>query len=852
MKLWKRLICALLAGLMVLCGVPSLAEFSQTDEILAIDENAKIYTHDGRVTFVEGKCTYFPIYSEADAAAVVDDMIPLLGGDERTDFEFWRTLTDTNGNHYYVFQQMYADVTVSGGAVKVVTDAEGNMLGLVSSVETELPDTKAAEGITAWAAEDIVEKHLRETQKMEAELVAGRTEKVILPVNLELDIESEEEKEESRFVWAVYTTNPGGSVTSGSDLPYLAHYVTMEGEYLYSLPTIMPGDEAATTGFDAAYVFEFMEPAEYTGTVTWSDGSKHEITVELMRDSRTGMYYMGNIERRIAVADCWEVLYNNGRIVLEASKDNSGWDETTLLSMYNYCRAWDYYNAIGWKGGDGLGTPILVLKDFCYEDHTPVDNAAYAGQYYGWQIFLSSSGNDLAQCLDVLGHEFTHCVTHSVMTYNAYKNDYGAINEAISDIQGNICEMLAGDTDDTTWEMGEHSATPIRNMSNPKKYNQPEYTWDLYYKSHVKDPTDLNDRGGVHTNSSLLNNLAYRLCAEGGMTLEEARAFWFAVDCAMVPGTDYVQLSELMPWVLKLLGMEKYTDALNAAIEATKLNSDAMPESFAEDRALVTLNLPESEMFDDGNWSLMVLSVDLDGLIQRGTDIFFRKEGYEHALDELFDVVNQAMAESDMAEMPAEPEEPDAFDSLLDMLFPPEEKAEEPAEVKAEVTEATAEQPQESWFQRYLGDVIFFDSGAAGQDGRSIRMVSRPGETLPMLLHLKINMFENAPKSVGLAVYTLGRWYDLGSILQKLIEGGEDALIGKDGEDGVADELYKAALPGIQNPAKLREMLLTEIKGGETCEIPAEGLEDVTIIEGEALENLIQTVLEAQETEPAA
>ena len=46
-------------------------------------------------------------------------------------------------------------------------------------------------------------------------------------------------------MWAVYTDNPDASVGKGVDLPYLAHYITMDGEYLYNLPTVMPGDDAA-------------------------------------------------------------------------------------------------------------------------------------------------------------------------------------------------------------------------------------------------------------------------------------------------------------------------------------------------------------------------------------------------------------------------------------------------------------------------------------------------------------------------------------------------------------------------------------------------------------------------------
>ena len=86
-----------------------------------------------------------------------------------------------------------------------------------------------------------------------------------------------------------------------------------------------------------------------------------------------------------------------------------------------------------------------------------MDNAAYVGGYLGWQMFLASQGNDLSQCLDVLAHEFTHCVTGSVMTYNAYMNDYGAINEAMSDIQGKTCQMLMEGAENASWELGDRA-----------------------------------------------------------------------------------------------------------------------------------------------------------------------------------------------------------------------------------------------------------------------------------------------------------------------------------------------------------------------------------------------------------
>ena len=88
------------------------------------DNKAEVYTHDGRVTFIAGTCTADPVMNMEGAERVVESMTGLLGGDEKTRFEEWRTLTDAAGNQYYVFQQMYANTTVLGGAVQVITDPE--------------------------------------------------------------------------------------------------------------------------------------------------------------------------------------------------------------------------------------------------------------------------------------------------------------------------------------------------------------------------------------------------------------------------------------------------------------------------------------------------------------------------------------------------------------------------------------------------------------------------------------------------------------------------------------------------------------------------------------------------------
>ena len=848
MKRW----IALFLVLALLCSC-ALAEPVETISGIAVPEALDIGNHtvrvlrqNGRVTFMDGACTSDPVRSMEDASRLLDTVIPIMGGDSRTHFEPWRVLRDASGNQYYVFQQTWADTIVLGGALKVITDADGTMLGLTGCIETELPETEASDGLTAVQAEDAVIAHEAAAGK-HPEIVTGMTRRVVLPVDRYLDLEADEIH--TRFVWAVYTTNPSASISDGVDLPYMAHYVTMYGEYLYCLPTMLPGDAVGEAGYNAHYIFQFMEPVDYVGYVDWSDGTEHEISITLMRDTRTGMYYLGNIERKIVVADCWEFLYNNGSLVLEYSPDNREWDQVSLKTLYNYCRAYDYYKEIGWLGGDGEETPILILKDFCDSNHVPIDNAAYASKFYGWQCFLSSTINDFSQCLDVCAHEFTHCVTDAVMTHNAYLNDYGAINEAISDIQGNLCEMLMNDTADTTWKIGEHSLTPVRSMSNPHQFHQPEASWDLYYQARVKTPTDMNDRGGVHTNSSLLNLIAYELCASGGMTLEEARAYWFAVDCSMVPGTDFEQLRELLPWVLNNTGLGQYQDTLAGTIEATRLGDSTLPETLNENQALLTLNLPDTEVFNDGNWSLSLFNVNFEKAVEKALWLFGKLKQKDYSE---FPAALRNLLENDQ-EHPAEPEPQKSFWELFldELVRATEEQEAEPQQTSldllADIPEAEAEELR-VWIRNQLDGIIHYGTGSAGQDGHTIHIMSQPGRTVPLLFYMQIEPNSMQLSQIKIVLYLNQHWFDFTEFMTSISESidsddadQEAAILNSPLFQEFMDALFSGdGLTGIL------DLFTLNIPGGTVTEIPSTGLESIVFSE-EPLPSFMETTEEQAE-----
>ncbi|GEM_PF-4992157 len=57
-----------------------------------------------------------------------------------------------------------------------------------------------------------------------------------------------------------------------------------------------------------------------------------------------------------------------------------------------------------------------------------------------------------------------------------------------------------------------------------------------------------------------------------------------AVSLTLTPRTDYEQIADILPWAMKLIGMEDYVETINAAVEETGIRSSEMLEKPAEDQ----------------------------------------------------------------------------------------------------------------------------------------------------------------------------------------------------------------------------------------------------------------------------
>lgn len=515
-----------------------------------------IYSNKGYLSLLVGKYYDKPVENAEDGVESIKGMASLLGLTKGCEFFVVYSERDDDGYTYYTYQQRCGGYTLLYSTLRVVVDPDGYTAGLSCSFVPNLGITEDKGNITAQQAEDVV----RKAQPASLRYYSDKTVRLAATFNNVV-----------YNCWVVYTNNPDQS--NGFDMPYIEHFVTTEGKYLTAIPANSFAESNSDVMNNDAY-FSGLKVQQLTKNVRLGDGSTKKLTVPVSRNNADGKYYLMDPERKIAVAKYQDFCYRD-ELVFVSSTTLDGWSDNNLLAYSNYIKAYDFYASHGIRSIDGFGTPILVTVGYCDEQGNAVDNACFYGVNAGWACFAASDINHYSDCLDVVGHEFTHGVTRQSMQGTCYRNETGAINEAYSDIMGNLCEMLCNETDDRSWLVAERSGAVMRDMGNPNSCGQPEYVGDQYYSSSVLMPVfEINDYGGVHGNNSLIGHMAY-LLDRAGMSMDEQFSMWSTSIELLTPMSNYTDLHGALLFALKINGMlQKYGPTLNKAFADAGLNDD--------------------------------------------------------------------------------------------------------------------------------------------------------------------------------------------------------------------------------------------------------------------------------------
>lgn len=296
---------------------------------------------------------------------------------------------------------------------------------------------------------------------------------------------------------------------------------------------------------------------------TCTDGPHTAQAVDLNGISRTintylvgNKYYMMDGSKSMFNASQSELPDNpvGGIMTINANNSNSNdlslfhitttdniWSDPTAVSAhYNADVTFNYYkNTHNRTSINGQGGTIISIINIADEDGSGMDNAFWNGQamFYGNgnQLFLPLAGG-----LDVGAHEMTHGVVQNTANLE-YKNESGAINEAMADISGAMV-----DRDD--WQLGEdiipgnsqyYPNGALRDMQNPhnggSSFNDPSYQ-----PMHTNEQyTGTSDNGGVHINSGIINH-AYYLLSEAISKNKAEQIFYLALSQYMTKSSQFI------------------------------------------------------------------------------------------------------------------------------------------------------------------------------------------------------------------------------------------------------------------------------------------------------------------------
>jgi len=212
-----------------------------------------------------------------------------------------------------------------------------------------------------------------------------------------------------------------------------------------------------------------------------------------------------------------------------------------------------FNNAFGYDSYDGNGAQMVTINN---NPDISCPNATWNGVSAN---FCTGTASD-----DVVAHEWGHAYTGSTSNL-IYAYESGALNEAYSDIWGETIDLLnnyedaeedlslrASCSNSDRWKMGEDASAfggAIRDLWDPNCNGDPGSVTDSNYTCDV----ELNDNGGVHSNSGIPNHL-YALLVDGGdyngQTIsalgftKAAHIFWRAQSQYLTPTSDFAVFSD--------------------------------------------------------------------------------------------------------------------------------------------------------------------------------------------------------------------------------------------------------------------------------------------------------------------
>lgn len=434
-----------------------------------------LYNENGKIPkFIDGKYTDININNEDDALRSLESVKTIMNfADPANEFKFVNETESINSKTYRL-QQYYQNIPVYGSQIVVSTDTSGEASALSGNYKPEIDINIKPQVIKAKAENTVKSNYDEQIQIDSSSLVIYYDASENLYLAWQIDV-------------------------SGFD---------SQGELICEIVFL----DADTNEIISTESKIFDQAVEAEGIDGLSE--KRAFVVNKISNNKYEMY---DSERKISVFNFgYNIFVSNASIV--SSADNK-WTDSAAVSAYaNLSVVSDFYKNVLLRDSiDNKGKEVVAYVH-AQKSWQAWDNAEYSDD----SISFGDGKNTfkpLSYGLDIVAHEYTH----GVVAYTAgliYRNQSGALNEAYADILGNLIE----DDNDLEWLIGEDVMLPgqdaaLRSMSDPGIFDQPTNVADAQYPQ--------SDYGNVHTNSGIINRVAYLMWANGIDSKETLAKLWY-------------------------------------------------------------------------------------------------------------------------------------------------------------------------------------------------------------------------------------------------------------------------------------------------------------------------------------
>jgi Zn-dependent metalloprotease len=480
-------------GVLDLADLDTLAQYGD----ITVSEN-----EDGQITAIIGTFTDDKVTDENSAVEVLNRLANLLGTpsiDGGADVQQTTYPAESGGvgETFYRFTQSVDGIPVVGGDVILTVLEDGTVTGVFSSVDRTAyfvdtaPDPMIATPEDAIAAaSQVLLATLAETFSDEevADIASSLTGVA------RLVIYAPDDGSAPALAWhvGVYTAGPDPEVDETDALETVfvgaGYYLYANGPYAGSMldydSTV--ADAWSTVTGTATGLRHGLFPVSYVITFQ-RDGSRERL-VDPGRNIWTYSYMTVELNSR------GEII---GRSVGPVS--TSPWEPSAVSAHGNMRLVYDYFrDVLGRASYTGRGSDATTIRVALWQPDT--DNAQFIAFADGSVYFRF--GNDSEAALDVVAHEYTHAVMHSIHGGFSNRPQAAALGEAYGDILGKLIE---GKADSGEWEFGEDAAAfnPWRDLSDPSRFGG---------RSHFSEFVDGDNQ--AHKNSTIFSHAAYLMMTD--------------------------------------------------------------------------------------------------------------------------------------------------------------------------------------------------------------------------------------------------------------------------------------------------------------------------------------------------